>query len=122
MTFHVPNQLRVRVGRMASEDSIGNSGAFVIQLKHQQRLHIIASDMFGWEHVSVSRKDRCPTWDEMCQVKAMFWDNDDCVIQYHPPESEYVNNHPYCLHLWRPVGIEIPMPPSIMVGFKGVAA
>lgn len=120
MTFHVPNKFRVRTGRMGSEDDIGNSGAFVIPLKHQQRLNIIASDQFGWEHVSVSRKDRCPTWDEMCQIKALFWDNDDCVIQYHPPESEYVNNHPYCLHLWRPTGVALPMPPSIMVGFKGV--
>jgi hypothetical protein len=40
------------------------------------------------------------------------------VIQYHPPESEYVNNHPNCLHLWRPTGCALPMPPSIMVGVK----
>ena len=73
----------------------------------------------GWEHVSVSRRDRCPTWDEMCLVKALFWDEEDCVIQYHPPRSEYVNNHPNCLHLWRPIGVSLPMPPSIMVGFKG---
>lgn len=36
--------------------------------------------------------------------------------QYHPPKSAYVNNHPNCLHLWRPIGIEMPRPPSIMVG------
>lgn len=72
----------------------------------------------GWEHVSVSRRDRCPTWDEMCLVKSIFWDEDDCVIQYHPPRSEYVNNHPNCLHLWRPIGVSLAMPPSIMVGFK----
>jgi hypothetical protein len=72
----------------------------------------------GWEHVSVSRQDRCPLWDEMCQIKSMFWDEDDCVIQYHPPRSEYVNLHKNCLHLWRPIGIELPMPDSIMVGFK----
>ena len=60
-------------------------------MKHQQKLRIIASDGFGWEHVSVSRRDRCPTWEEMCQIKALFWDEDDCVIQYHPPRSEYVN-------------------------------
>ena len=37
--------------------------------------------------------------------KALFWDEDDCVIQYHPPRSEYVNNHQNCLHLWRPIGV-----------------
>ena len=122
MTFHVPNKFRIRDGRMGSGDSAGNNGAFAATLKHNQKVFIIAGDGLGWEHVSVSRQDRCPTWDEMCQVKDIFWDADDCVIQYHPPESEYVNNHPNCLHLWRPVGVVIPMPPSIMVGFKELAA
>lgn len=120
MTFHVPNKLRIREGRLASDDSIGNAGAFIVQLKHQQRLMIIASDAMGWEHVSVSRKDRMPTWDEMCQVKDLFWDEDDCVVQFHPPKSEYINNHSYCLHLWRKVGSEFETPPSLMVGFKSM--
>lgn len=119
MTFHVPNKLRVREGAMGSDDSIGNNGAFIIELKHQQRLRIIASDAIGWEHVSVSRKDRCPTWDEMCQVKDLFWDKTDTVVQFHPPESEYVNNHRFCLHLWRKVGHEFETPPALLVGVKG---
>lgn len=119
--FHVPNKHRVRTGRMGSDDSIGNNGAFVVPLKHGQGVYVIASDMMLWEHVSVSRRDRCPTWYEMCQIKAMFWDGEDCVVQYHPPESEYVNNHPYCLHLWRPVNTIVPMPPSFMVGVKDAA-
>lgn len=40
----------------------------------------------GWEHVSVSYKNRVPTWDEMCKIKDMFWNDDECVVQYHPPE------------------------------------
>ena len=27
----------------------------------------------GWEHVSVSLADRCPTWREMAWVKDLFW-------------------------------------------------
>ena len=123
MTFQVPNKYRIRTGRLASSEAYGNNGAFDLVLKHSQVVFVIASDQMGWEHVSVSRSDRCPTWDEMCQVKAMFWGDDDCVVQYHPPRSEYINNHPRCLHLWRPTeGASIPMPPSIMVGVKGVAA
>lgn len=118
MTFHVPNKYRIHDGQMASDDTYGNNGAFKLQLKHGQSLFAIASDMWGWEHVSVSRMDRTPTWDEMCQVKAMFWDDEDCVIQYHPPASEYVNNHPNCLHLWRPTKDKLPTPPSIMVGVR----
>lgn len=120
MTFQVPNKYRIRTGRLASSEAYGNNGAFDVRLKHSQVVFIIASDQLGWEHVSVSRMDRCPTWDEMCQVKAMFWGEDDCVVQYHPPRSDYVNHHPRCLHLWRPTdGVTIPMPPSIMVGPKG---
>lgn len=51
----------------------------------------------------MSRKDRCPTWEEMCQVKDLFWDDEDVVMQFHVPSKDHVNNHPYCLHLWRPV-------------------
>lgn len=103
---------------MGSDDSIGNNGAFFIKLKHGQNVFVIASDGMGWEHVSVSRKDRCPTWEEMCQVKAIFWDEEDCVVQYHPPRSEYVNHHKNCLHLWRPVGVDFPRPDFLMVGPK----
>lgn len=121
MTFKVPNKYRIKAGRLGSDDSIGNAGAFEIKLKHGQTVFVIASDGAGWEHVSVSRRDRCPTWDEMCQIKAMFWDEDDCVLQFHPPRSEYINIHPNCLHLWRPTdgNQSMPMPPSILVGVKG---
>lgn len=54
------------------------------------------------EHVSVvvSNK-RTPTWEEMCFVKDIFWDDTDEVIQIHPKKSEYCNLHTTCLHLWR---------------------
>lgn len=66
----------------------------------------------GWEHVSVSFTTRCPTWDEMCKIKDVFWNDDECVIEYHPPKSEYVNIHPYCLHLWRKCGENFELPPK----------
>lgn len=118
MTFHVPERYRIRNGPMGTDNSAGNNGIFMVKVQHGQLLKAIASDGLGWEHVSVSRRDRCPTWEEMCQVKDIFWDDADCVIQYHPPKSDYVNNHPYCLHLWRPIGIELPRPDSIFVGIK----
>jgi hypothetical protein len=81
---------------------------------------VIASWGGGWEHVSMSFCDRCPTWSEMCKVKEIFWNDEECVVQFHPPKSKYVNNHPYCLHLWRKIGAEFEVPPSILVGLKGV--
>lgn len=79
---------------------------------------IIASWGGGWDHVSVSFSKRCPTWDEMCMVKEIFWSDEECVVQYHPPRSLYVNNHPYCLHLWKPQGSTIKTPPTFMIGLR----
>jgi len=118
--FHVPNEYRLRDLRnpYGSNDDMGNCGAFIIPFE-STTLRCIASDGMGWEHVSVSLHNRCPNWKEMCFIKNLFWDNEDCVIQYHPPKSEYVNNFPYCLHLWKPIKEKIPMPDSILVGLKG---
>jgi len=119
MTFRVPEKFRVRTGRIASDETFGNNGAFELLLKTpgKPRLFAIASDQAGWEHVSVSRKDRCPTWDEMCAVKDLFWTEEDAVVQFHPPRSNYVNNHPFCLHLWKPADGSLLLPPSILVGY-----
>jgi hypothetical protein len=68
-------------------------------------------DSGGWEHVSVSLPDRCPTWEEMCRVKDLFWRDDETVIQIHPPKAQYVNQHPHCLHLWRKADSEQQLPP-----------
>lgn len=56
-----------------------------------------------WEHVmlDLSLQQRCPSYKEMCQVKDMFWDENEITLQVHPPQSEYVNIVEYALHLWR---------------------
>lgn len=123
MSFHVPNRWRIRSGYMASDESNGNNSVFFVPRRPGMNpLRVIASDgaledgATPWEHVSVSLPDRCPTWSEMCAVKRLFWDDDDTVVQFHPPRSEWVNNHEFCLHLWRPVGVEVPRPPALLVG------
>jgi hypothetical protein len=74
----------------------------------------------GWEHVSVStqRGKRIPNWQEMCFVKNLFWAPEECVVQFHPPASRYVNNYSVVLHLWRCTRQDFPVPPDILVGFK----
>lgn len=77
----------------------------------------------GWEHISIDGKNRLPSWDEMCELKDMFFEEDECCVQYHPPKSEYVNNAKYCLHIWKPIERyvgKLPIPDSILVGVKGV--
>ena len=118
---------RVITGEMASNASWGPYGKFFVQGPCGERLCIVASGAApedivakGWEHVSVSTRKRIPNWIEMCFVKDLFWDDDECVVQFHPPRSAYVNCHPYTLHLWRPTRYrdKMPMPPSILVGPK----
>lgn len=80
-----------------------------------QKFIVIASNGLGWDHVSVSHKKRCPTWNEMCSIRNIFFDDEDVVLQFHPPKSDYVNVHPFCLHLWRNQDAEIETPPTIFV-------
>lgn len=84
------------------------------------KVSVIWSNGGGWEHVSICpyRKDYTPSWDEMCLLKDLFFREDEVVIQYHPAKSQYVNNMPHCLHLWRPMNEPVPTPPSIMVGIR----
>lgn len=113
---------RIRDGWMGSTPAMGAYGAFFVHGPCGEELKIVASGgeealSEGWEHVSVSTRRRPPNWQEMCFVKALFWEPEETVIQFHPPESSYVNNHPHCLHLWKPP-FDVPMPPTILVGIK----
>lgn len=83
-------------------------------------LTVIASFGGEWDHVSVSHPRRIPNWIEMSHIKRIFFDADEVVMQLHPAESDYVNNHPRCLHLWRPQRDTIPTPPAWMVGIKAL--
>ena len=117
--FIVPEAFRVTRGEMASDDSYGNNGVFFIPVpEFKTNFACQASDGMMWEHVSIRihPQKRTPVWAEMNYIKDLFWGDDDLVVQYHPPKKDYINNHPYVLHLWRPVGTIIPAPPSILVG------
>lgn len=63
----------------------------------------------GWEHVSLSpkKKSKIPTWNDMCQLKDIFFNDDEEVLQLHPKKRNYVNLKDNCLHLWKPKGIDI---------------
>jgi hypothetical protein len=118
--FKVPEMYRVIKGPMASRSSFGNNGLFIFPHPNKLssvKIRVIASDEGGWEHVSVSLSNsRMPSWEEMCYVKDMFWEPEVCVVQFHPPHSQYVNVHKTCLHLWREVGKEFSTPPMHYIG------
>lgn len=79
-------------------------------------LMVIASSGGGWDHVSVSRRNRCPNWPEMAHIKKLFFCSDETAMELHVPAADHISDHDNCLHLWRPQEVEIPRPPSWMVG------
>ena len=109
--------------RSSAED--GQNGAFAVPSPEPGwTLFLICADgtaddaigsLADWEHVSVSvrQKDklRIATWKEMAFIKALCWDDADCVVQFHPRKADYVNIHPMVLHLWRWKRGEFPTPP-----------
>jgi len=83
---------------------------------------VIASWGGGWDHVSASKKNECPSWGEMDYIKSLFFEDCEVVMQLHVDKKNHINNHPYCLHLWRPQGEKIPLPPGWMVGIATEAS
>lgn len=78
-------------------------------------LRVIASDGDGWDHVSVSKQQRCPTWEEMETVREWFFEDDETIVQFSVPRSQHLNLHQFCLHMWRKQDQEYELPPSSMV-------
>lgn len=129
MKAEFPEASRVTEGPFASPRN-ARYGLFQQRFPGNLVLSVIADDgaETGWEHVSVtvvklSGKNKrpidiMPTWEIMATVKDAFWDEEEEAFQFHPPKSQYVNQHHACLHIWRPVGGGIALPPSGLVGFN----
>lgn len=104
------------IDEILSNEKIWGSGAIFpfhsafIKLPDCGTCSVIWSDCEnGYEHVSVSpkRKFNVPTWNDMCVLKDVFFDEEEEVYQIHPKKSQYVNSVNNCLHLWKPIGHEL---------------
>lgn len=112
--------------KMEGQDGFGGtvhkiiykSGKLKFSNKLEDNLNFIFSWGCGFEHLSVSTPVRTPTWEQMCLMKDIFWNDDEVCMQLHPKKENYVDNMQFCLHIWKPIDKEIPQPPSIMVGFR----
>lgn len=51
-------------------------------------------------HVSISRLDKYPSWDEIVQVKLQFFGDRKDAMMLIPKRTDYVNVHENCFHLW----------------------
>lgn len=95
------------------------SGTFIIdRYKNDEFYLVIVSNGLGWDHVSVTlhKKNganikRCPSYEEMQMVKEKVFSEEEVVFQLHPREEDYIDTHPYCLHLWKPNNCNMSIPP-----------
>lgn len=80
--LHTLDKWRLDVRKYCGSNGDDKNGAFKIFV-NGRALFCIASNGRGWEHVSVSPKNqkRCPTWEEMCAVKNLFFEPEETVIQ-----------------------------------------
>lgn len=51
------------------------------------------------KHISVSNRDRYPTWDEIKEVKYYFYPDIEMAM-YFPKKGDYVNISKNCFHLY----------------------
>lgn len=124
-----PEKFRETTGVLATTKDMGNNGCFKVPHPKIDGYYFscLSSSGNGWEHVSVviasnrRKVERCPTWEEMCFIKELFWEDTEPVVQIHPPKAHHVNNHAYCLHMWRSTDKEMPLPSPYMVGMPGVS-
>jgi len=79
------------------------SGIRVIESWHH------APDGRTWLHVSRSKTDRIPSYEDLKTVKRVFIGDDREAYQVFPPVERHVNIHPHVLHLfcW-PEGAVLP--------------
>ena len=88
------------------------NGAYYVWRRPGADLRVIVeAEMHGgelWLHVSLSRLQVLPTWDDVCAVKDLFI-GDRKAIQVLPTKDEYVNISTICLNLYAPIDRD-PLP------------
>lgn len=123
------NEIKKTPGIIIKKEGLNAFGGTIFPIEYKKgkikiinnidkALHFIFSWGCGFEHLSVSTPIKTPSWEQMSFMKEIFWSDDEVCMQLHPKKEDYVDNMRYCLHIWRPIDKEIPMPPSIMVGFR----
>lgn len=86
-------------GRIAIEDEMlddvsytGFGYAIIVSLDRTPHGDLI--------HASISLRDRNPTWEEISDMKAGVYGDQD-VMMVLPRRENYVNLHRYAFHLWQ---------------------
>ena len=105
-----PEQSTLLIGPLVGDAPVGwyLTGQWGEGFAYQQRKgglrvlidHAIKADGRRWIHVSVSRKERTPSHEDMALVKSTFIGDHRYAYSVWAPVAVHVNIHPYCLHIW----------------------
>ena len=60
---------------------------------------LVSQQRVGW-HLSISRPDRLPTWEEVRDARYALVPDEAVMALLLPPRDEYVNVHAHCLQLY----------------------
>lgn len=60
---------------------------------------ILTHEPDGW-HLSIARRDRDPTWEEIATARYRLLRDVPEMVMHLPPMDEYVNYHGHCFHLY----------------------
>lgn len=86
-----------------------HGGTFDIEINGKNYV-VLATSNDGWEHVSVSTETAIPSPEIMSLIKEKFFEPNEFAVEFHPRREDYINNHNFCLHLWRPTAFSLPFP------------
>lgn len=74
-------------------------------INKKRKLFVIASiateqDGKRWLHLSISHRNRMPTYEELTYLKRHWAGEDKKCIMILPEKQKHINIHPYALHLF----------------------
>lgn len=97
--FRIPMPPFMDVPLYEESDEYGyySTGAFRVG---DMALIVSHSEEEGGWHLSMSHKNKLPTYEEMKDFRYKFLPNGINVCEIFPPRERFVNIHKFCRHLW----------------------
>ena len=82
--------------------NIFGKSTFLIE-KNETKYMAISSKGGAYEYVSVMvlGEKRIPTWYELCDIKDIFFKDEEECFQEFPKKSESMNQQGYCMYIRR---------------------
>lgn len=78
----------------------GGLRAFVFKGESGTLVRVMLSKDAGRWHISVSCKDRYPTWEEIKAARYELVPEEAFMVMALPPPEHYINLHSNAFHLW----------------------